>query len=630
MTVAATALLLAGACASPTKRAESEDKDKGPPRAPEAPGPEAMPKPTQPPPFEELAAEPYVIGETKHGDLRLTLETRKRTWLLGENMVVHYVVRNDGATPAKISFGGDYRGGARAERVKVTAGSPDGGALDDPYPGGMNFGGLGAEPELAPGEEFAFTVSLHRYRRFEAAGKHSIRVAHDLGQTSQDDPIAADDTRWVEAELTVAVPTEAQAREVVRRMRERSSSIDVVAGKRAGAFADFSAMRHPHYLAPLREIADAEKRAFYGLAVIATVEATRAVIALAEHDDVEVAKQALEVLTSRMPLPPGRRDWSEGPREYLLERAWDADALGPDVHRLALKLLAANDAELVMAGAGLLAAVVEPRDLEIVTRELDRALESTVGDPIPYPEPATPAGELLRTATALLDQGATPVASPKTPGEIAVYVLAHGGKAKRPPEYASRARTWLSHPIPQVRVLVLRRTAAPVDASLAERLPELLGATHLGVQNAACDVLAAHGPVDGAPEAIVAQMERATDRWLVRCLNGAGPLVGVARDRMAELWVSRMDDPALAELMYAQLHGLCLDAGGGGMSGSVDAEDARRLQGEWRRFVAKHRKRIRAGRKLTSKDKGVPADLLPKGANLNARGGGPWLVNPRE
>lgn len=578
--------------------------------------------------IEEPAQTPFVIGEREYGDLKLTLETRKRTWLLGENMLVHYVVRNEGAGPVKISFGGDYRGAARAQRIEVSVKGPDGTLLDDPYPGGSNFGGLGGEPELAPNEEFAFVVPLHRYARFETAGRHSIRVAHDIGQTPRNEALAEDDGRWVEAEIDVAKPTALQAQEVMRRMQARSSTADRRVGERAQPFADFSAMRHPIYLAPLRELAPTDERAFRALSQIATLDATRALLALAEHDDVEVAKRALEAIAARLPLPPGRQDWPGGTRAYFLEHAWDASALGADVRTLALELLAAVDPDLVMAGAGMLAVVGTPSDLDLVTRGLDAALESTKTHPIPYPEPASTVSELLRTTQALLDAGATPAADPKSPGEVAVHVTHYGPKTKRPPQYATRAAAWLGHPIPQVRVLVLRGTAAPLDSVLAEALPELLESDHLGVQNAACDALAEYGPVKGAKNAVLAAADEATDDWLVRCLARAAPAVGLDRDRVADIWARRLVNADHASLMYEQLSGL-LDAGGGGMSGEIDAAEAERLSAAWRRFIARHRTRIRAGRLFTPEDDVVTDDLLPAGANINARDGSAWLARPR-
>ena len=558
-----------------------------------------------------------VLGESKDGDMRVTLVGR-RGWWLGENVLLNYVVENVGRGKVKVSFGGDYRGGMRAARIKVTATDARGQPVEDPFPSNMNFGGLGGDRELAAGEEFAFAVPLPRYCRFESEGTYTLRVAHDLGG---DDPIPKDDPRWVSAEIELKMPDPRRAEAIVDAMRRLPVDQGLSVGDRTGPYPDFSALRYPIYLPVLRKLVAAEPRAFQGIAAIPSVDATRALIELAEHDDPKVAAQAVETLVGRVPVKV--RSMFPKEREHLLEHGWDAQALGLAVHALAERLLSDTDPEVATLGAELLGAVVKKGDLSIVTAGLDRGLPATVAAPISYPEPRTPVGVLRRTAKAMLAAGAKPSGDPKTPGEIAIYLFAHGTSPSRPSDYEKRAAGWLDHPIPQIRVYALRETKAPVGGPMRPKLAPLLASDHQGVQNAACEALGAIGDDASVRSAVVAAMKTATDEWLVRCLHRTAIAVGVPRDRIAALWTSRLHEVDHTMLMLNQLM-FVLESNGGGSSGLPDATEAKRLQKRWERFTKKHAKRIRKGKKFTLDDPALTPDLVPPGMTRNDRKGQRW------
>lgn len=53
---------------------------------------------------------------------KVVLHADKREWLIGESLVLHYEVRNEGDLPISVNFGGDYRGaGGRSLRFRVLA-----------------------------------------------------------------------------------------------------------------------------------------------------------------------------------------------------------------------------------------------------------------------------------------------------------------------------------------------------------------------------------------------------------------------------------------------------------------------------------------------------------------------------
>ncbi len=567
--------------------------------------------------------EPIVLAEHEAKGVKFSLESRQKSWFLGDNVVVYYVIENVDAEKVDVAFGGDYRGGPRAERVQLTATGPDGKPAADPFPEGMNFGGLGATYTLKKGESFVFSIPVHRYRWLEQPGTYVIRVAHDLGWSTEADSIAADDPRWVEASVEIAEPSPEQARAVIARMRSRLSDPSVSAGERTRPYADFSSLAFPIYLPRLKEIAAKETRAIYGLGRIATLDGTRALIELASHDSTDVAQAALEALEQRVPNPGQRHPMKSAERDRLVAGGWDISEIGPPLRTLALTLLDKDDDEQVSLGARLLAAAVEPQDVDLVAAVLTDAFEATEDSPIPYPEPRTAVSELLNTATVLLDAGAPAPTTPKTPGEIALYVLAHTDAKSKPPTYAARIADWLEHPIPQVRVLVLRAQTEPLDAAARAKLPKLLASDHLGVQNAACDALAKAGSDAAVHGVVKAQMQTATDDWLVRCLNRTASAVGIPRDDIARIWIARLDEEARTMLIFNQLLAF-VDAKQHGMSGAPDAAEAKRLKKVWTAWLSKNTVRVRAGKKFEPGGPSFPAELVPKGFNFTFDDGTSW------
>ncbi len=585
--------------------------------------PAADPVPKSDPVPITAEGEPIVLARRTARDVELSLEATKRQWLLGENIVVHYVVKNVGSKPTSVSFGGDYRGGVRATRVKVKITDASGRALDDPHPSDGNFGGRGGDYQLKPGDEFAFTVQLGRYRRFKTAGVHRISVAHDLGWTSEDEPLAPDDERWVEGELEIGVPSVGQAKTVVANMTAMSSDANKSVAKRAVAFADFSALAYPVYLPLLVRSIETEPRAMNGLAHIETVEATRALIKLGGHDDHELATRALEAVAARLPWTGDGARWNKVEHDALVAKSWDEAALGSDLRGLAETLLAESEPQRVMNGARLLSAVATTADADTVTRALDRTLEATKTTPIAYPEPRTAVSELLAVARVLVAKGVVAKAAPKSPGEIAMYVVQHGRAATRPPDYAELATRWLDHEVAQLGVLVLRRTSLPLDATIVAELPRLVGKDHLGLANAACTALGQSGIDSTAHAPVLAAMKTVADRWLTRCLHATAVAIGVPLDEIADVWVERLGDPDRVLTMLDQLQFL-FDNNGSGSGAEPNAAEAARLSKRWKAFVGKHRKRIRAGKLFELNDPALTPDLLPPEYSLSSRDGTRW------
>jgi hypothetical protein len=113
--------------------------------------------------------------------VEIKLAADKETFLLGENILLHYEVKNTGDTPIMVELGGDYRGAPRHTRFHVIATDEAGKVIEDPTPDPQHHGGFGGGGIIKPGETLFESVPIMRYRLFDKPGKYTIRIAHDLG-----------------------------------------------------------------------------------------------------------------------------------------------------------------------------------------------------------------------------------------------------------------------------------------------------------------------------------------------------------------------------------------------------------------------------------------------------------------
>jgi len=171
--------------------------------------------------------------------LKITLELDKKEYFLGENVLLHYTIRNQGKqafyindyrkikSPFHISLGGDSRNGmGRATRFKVEAIDQQGCKAEDPYPVFLCFGGMAGIQTLNPGDEWCESLPLLRYRTPAATGTYTIRVYHDLGwgqpesqyDVNSDIPNGLSKSPILTATVHLVMPTPAQARQVVEAM----------------------------------------------------------------------------------------------------------------------------------------------------------------------------------------------------------------------------------------------------------------------------------------------------------------------------------------------------------------------------------------------------------------------------
>ncbi|MFH2007618.1 MAG: hypothetical protein ABI333_13615 [bacterium] len=576
----------------------------------------------------------------------VSLHPLKRRWWLGENILIHFQVKNCGTLPFKVSFGGDYRGASRHLRFKVRATDQNGQLVADPDPTGFNMGGLSSSPQLKPGESFFHTLPLARYARFEKAGVYRVRIAHDLGWKGRPSKgqITANGPRWAETRIQLRMPTPKQAAQVVHEMAALPTDPNSTFGKKSRNYADFTSLRYAVYLPILLRRTQTPKgdiQALWGISQIPTPAATAALLKLARHPNQKFAQQAVGSLSYRLPDPLlqgklGPRNpffnCKAPQRRYMIKRAWRA-RFAPAVRALARQQLAAQIIAPVRSGAFLLEAVGTKAELPALIKGLDWAVAHTQKLALEtrlYPRPRGACQELLRAVRMLLARGAVAPHRPRTPGEIVVYLAAWGPKpvSQRPAQYARLALGWLSHSIDYLRELVLTFTQPPLPRRMLLRLSQLLKSKSVDLQIAACKAVT-HSKQPRFRRVVLQQIAGAEETFFIGYLTQAALALKIPRDQLALAWAKRLSDPKMTRRFFGQLLMLIDHHGSSGMDAKIDRTEASRLEQRWLRFIKKQTAAIRAGERFRIGDPRLTPDLLPKSYQFYRAGKPPWPPLPR-
>lgn len=230
------------------------------------------------------------------GSVKVSLLAEKPEFFIGENILLHYCIENLGTNPVGLSTGGDYRGGTRAHRFKVSAVSSDGREAIDPHPSQMEMGGLSPFPSPKPGETWFEDVPLLRYRSLDQPGDYTVTVFHDLGWGERQ----PNDPRVQTIKLTLKEPTEADARRLLAQFDQAKGYSGKSWGEKGRSTPDYTLIKHPAYLPVLEErAAKGDTASLVGLASIPTPEATRTLIRLMAAESSTIGALAAGALRLR-------------------------------------------------------------------------------------------------------------------------------------------------------------------------------------------------------------------------------------------------------------------------------------------------------------------------------------------
>lgn len=560
------------------------------------------------------------------------LEVDRQEYLLGENVLVHFILKNTGDQPFKADFGGDYRGATRHLRFKVTATDAAGRVAEDPDPSGMCFGGLEGSRELAPGDTFTQSLPLMRYCRITEPGRYTLRVTHDCGwkEGERKRPIG---------EITVVfrLPTPAEAEAVVAAMEKLPANPNSIYGERSRDYADFTCLCQPVYLAPLlRRAAGGDANALEGIGSIETQEATTALIRLATNSDSKLALGATKALTMRLPDPAlddtngfsGFPPFTKEVRRQLVQRSWKPE-LAPAVRSLATNFLARSGSDEVAAGACMVQAVGTPAEAAAVVAAMDGALNPTVNprqDPkdniLDQPRPLR---ELISAMSALHGKGYM-LQDGALNGEAQI-LLYFTWLADQPPP---RSEHWLemvqafgpNSRFP-TRVAILNSIPQPLPESCLEFVKSRLSDPDLGVCRTACTIAGKSGnKVFLKPLLEIIATEH--HEWLLREATDAATRLGAGFD-LYDTWAQRLAEEQLYGLALDSLQTL-IEGLPGGWSGRTDLTRSERieLRNQWRNFLARHADEIRSGKRFKLADPALTPELFGRARSWQLPNGKSW------
>ena len=565
---------------------------------------------------------------------KVTLETDRQEFFLGENILVHFILENTGTQPFEAEFGGDYRGSSRHLRFKVTATDENGNMAEDPDPNPVCFGGLGGPCALKPGEKFIASLPLMRYRRIVKPGRYTITVKHDCGWKEEGDrkrPFGV-------TTITLRMPDREQAEKIVAQMDKLSDDSNTMWGEKTKDFADFRCLCQAVYLEPLMHRVQAgNQRALEGIGFMATTQATEALIGLANGADTKLALDAALTLNGRLPDPEFKKELpSRGPfrfdametRRQMSAKSWD-DTFAPQVRGLAVKFLGLKETRAIGCGAFMIQAVGTPAEAPVVIAALDRVLDPMINprhdakdNILNFPEPIP---ELLRAMQSLHARGFT-LNSGGLTGNAQIMLWFDwlknepGPRPARWLEMAEAFGTGSHYPLNEA---VVRSIPSPMPPECAKFVEGALANRDYGVCRAACEVAGKSGRKEFI-KPLLEIIETEPHEWLLRAAGDAACQLGAGYE-LLEIWADRLENETIYPIALDNLQTV-FEGLPGGWSGRTDLGRSERLElrKQWKAFLAEHATDIRAGKKFKISDPAVRPALFGGARSFQLPDGTTW------
>lgn len=566
-----------------------------------------------------------IPGEAQHkGELLVSKDPRVRARagfvpdrteiVFGDDLGITFYVKNVGNKRFHLATGGDYRGG-RPGRFSISAVDGDGNKVEDPHPNWGHGGGILGSAGIDPGRRYTERLSLHTWCKFEKPGVYTVTCKRTLNLSGEsktfDRPIATDFT------ITLITPTPEQARAMIEHLKQ-------IKGK-----ADFSILSHPVYLSVLLEYAQkGDADALKGIGGIRTPEATKALIGLAEQSvkdgKLDFALPALGQII--LPDPRYYRDKKGSAHQLrLLERTWQQEFAEPLRH-IARRLVHNTDQGSLQKAGYILECVGTAEDMPDTMIGYTNAIEATKTLPFETHQYFRPRGASYRyrfTTRQLIKRGGKVPDKPETPGAAAAYLIAmQMNKEFRPADWPEHAVRWLRYETPYMREFVLDHMPEPIPDAALDMLPQLLADDYVDLQIAACHIARKH-PRETFREHLLLILKTAPEGKFGALLNAAakaGPPNGITKDKIMEVWVSRMDNSDLGTKAVTRLLLTVLDDNQRNAPKKLSPEATVAAKARWSRFIEEHREKLCDGHRFKIGDPEIARDLFPPGFTFHFQG----------
>jgi hypothetical protein len=580
-------------------------------------------------------------------DLKITLETDRKEYLLGENVIIHYVVKNTGKRtfyinrfdkengPFFLSFGGDIRKATgRSFRFHVSMTDENGAKGEDPYLDYSAFGGSVSSISLEPGDEFCQSMQLLRYRVPKKAGTYMIRVHHDLGWGEEKNskyedgmPIGLHRAPIVSTTIRFVMPSPEQAQNYINAMLKTAKNPGVVwVGRDYMPFLDLALLRYPVYLPIARKMAsEGDERGMTAIGEMPFPEATDALLELSESRYGYIAGKAMELLLNRVPNSPNEN-------KFVTKNAWRDDVKVKFIQK-ARMFLTKEDRESQLLGGHILMQLGGNGDLQAFLPIFDSLLMAYQNDAEEQFEiirPHSVCDMLFDIDCKLIERGAKPPQQPKTPGESLAFL----GGLKVDPKF--RPKGWqislhllLKDKSPFIRAIAAKSIPLPMTDSTADIVVKLFNDPSIYVQAAACKS-AEKSAMSRFGSPLCELMKTANNGLVESFAKDAALKCGVQRDRVLELLVERLGARAFDQRESAFLSLIYLtvknDFGYEWRNISIRNKDEywNKIQKSWKIFIAENRQALREGRQFPAADPPMVKEMFPTGFQFHRKGITDW------
>ncbi|MDP6354799.1 MAG: HEAT repeat domain-containing protein, partial [Planctomycetota bacterium] len=236
-------------------------------------------------------------------EAQISYEPERKVYLLGEPILVDFVVKNTGKRPFAFYEGQDSRCAARNLRFRFVATDEAGDRVRDPYPFTSSWGGVLLHNFLMPGESYRKTLDLRRWCAFVCPGVYRVTGGQILGWDSEEKIARRRQTRGPHPvggrfNITIREPDRATMEALVEKKD---------AGDRPVSAIDcyFKLLHAPAYVpilkAMLKDEGQDRQRTLRGLAGIQTHEVTRLFIDQMKSDDWKIRIAAAREVFLRLP-----------------------------------------------------------------------------------------------------------------------------------------------------------------------------------------------------------------------------------------------------------------------------------------------------------------------------------------
>lgn len=569
---------------------------------------------------------------------KLTIAFDRNEYVLGENVLLQFILENTGQEPFTADFGGDYRGADRSLRFKVTARDPQGHVAPEPDSNPPCFGGLGFGKKLMPGEKLVISLPMMRYCQIDQPGSYTIRATHDFGWKDGvlKIPVA-------ETSVTFRMPNAQEAEQIVEQMEKLpDNDSSATFGKKSSDFADFRCLRYPVYLKPLLGRAKSgDLRALEGVGHIPSPEATMALIDLANGTDAPRSLPAAQLLNDRLPDPdfsgklPARGPFNiydTAARKQLATQSWDP-AFADKVRLLAHRFLMRPENDAVSSGAFMIQAVGTTEDAPAIFSALNHAAEMPAAinprrdpkdDVLDFPAPIP---ELLRASAMLYARGYDPKGHLSGNGEFLAY-FSNWTKdtPERPAEWLNLVDVYGANGTYPVREAALKSIPVPLPDSCVKFVHRGLADQDLGVCMTACTIAGKSGRKEFL-KPLLEIVATENEEWVLREAGNSALSLGGGYD-LLETWTDRLTDENLFPLALDGLQTV-LEGLPGGNSGRTDLTRAERLalRDAWKKFLADHAEELRSGKKFKYSDPAITSALFGRARAWQFPDGTDWPMS---